>query len=69
MDFGELIRSGAIQETIEQDGLKLLRYYRVDFELVMKVKGRNLEIKGCIGGESFGGQQVSIAAAFVPGTK
>ncbi|KAF7926137.1 uncharacterized protein EAE97_010437 [Botrytis byssoidea] len=69
LDFGELIRSGAIQETIEQDGLKLLRYYRVDFELVMKVKGRNLEIKGCIGGESFGGQEVSIAAAFVPGTK
>ncbi|KAF7903994.1 hypothetical protein EAF00_001328 [Botryotinia globosa] len=69
LDFGELIRSGAIQETIEQDGLKISRYYRVDFELVMKVKGRNLEIKGCIGGESFGGQEVSIAAAFVPGTK
>ncbi|KAF7957362.1 hypothetical protein EAE96_002947 [Botrytis aclada] len=69
LDFGELIRSGAIEETIEQEGLKLLRFYRVDFELVMKVKGRNLEIEGCIGGESFGGNQISIAAAFVPGTK
>ncbi|CCD52421.1 hypothetical protein ACHAPC_004251 [Botrytis cinerea] len=69
LDFVELIRSGTIQETIEQEGRKLLRYYRVDFELVMKVKGRNLEIEGCIGGETFGGQQISIAAAFVPGTK
>ncbi|TGO89200.1 hypothetical protein BPOR_0120g00080 [Botrytis porri] len=68
-DFSELIRSGGIQETIEQDGPKVLRYYRVDFELVMKVKGRNLEIEGCIGGESFGGKEISIAAAFVPGTK
>ncbi|TGO22352.1 hypothetical protein BPAE_0171g00110 [Botrytis paeoniae] len=69
LDFSELIRSGAIQETIEQESLKLLRYYRVDFELVMKVKGRNLEIEGCIGGETFGGKEISIAAAFVPGTK
>ncbi|KAJ8064182.1 hypothetical protein OCU04_006533 [Sclerotinia nivalis] len=69
VDMGELIRSGTIQPTEEQEGIKCKRHYRVAFELVMKVKGRNLEIEARVAGKSFGSKEISIAAAFVPGTK
>ncbi|ESZ91711.1 hypothetical protein SBOR_7906 [Sclerotinia borealis F-4128] len=69
LDMGELIRSGTIQPTEEEEGIKGKRHYRIDFELVMKVKGRNLEIEGYVAGKLLGSTEISIAAAFVPRTK
>ncbi|KAI9646365.1 hypothetical protein NHQ30_004355 [Ciborinia camelliae] len=69
LDMGELISSGTIQPTEEEEGVRGKRHYRINFELVMKVKGRNLELEGCFAGRSLGSKEISIAAAFVPGTK
>lgn len=46
------------------------RHYKVEYEVVMIVDGRNLtfEARWPIGGATQTSTQISIAAAFVPGT-
>jgi hypothetical protein len=64
---------GLIKPTIPEDGLPGKKHYKVEFELVMIVDGRNLryEARWPIGegAQVQGKGQTSIAAAFVPGTK
>jgi hypothetical protein len=47
------------------------RHYEVELELVMIVNNRNLryEARWPAGGQVRGGEQISIAAAFRPGTE
>jgi hypothetical protein len=60
-----------LQPVEPEPGEKIKRHYRVEFELVMIVNDRNMrwEARYPAGGEVQGKGQVSIAAAFVPGTK
>lgn len=65
-----LVEKGLI-EAIEPDprsGSK--RHYKIELELVMIIDGRNLryEARWPAGGEVQSGGQISIAAAFQPGT-
>jgi hypothetical protein len=61
---------GIIQPTYPERGLKGKPHYKVEFELVMIIDGRNLryEARYPAGGEVKGRGQICIAAAFEPGT-
>ena len=64
---------GLIQPTTTEGGLSEKKHYKVEFELVMIIDGRNLryEARWPIGEGSQVQQkgQTCIAAAFIPGTK
>lgn len=61
---------GIITPTEPEEGEKGRRHYKVEFQLVMIVDGRNLryEARYPEGGQTKDRGQISIAAAFVPGT-
>jgi hypothetical protein len=61
---------GLIQPTYPEEGTKGKLHYKVEFELVMIIGGRNLryESRYPAGGEVRGEGQICIAAAFEPGT-
>jgi hypothetical protein len=73
VDMTFLRTEGHIQPTIPKDGWPGKKHYKVEFELVMIVDGRNLryEARWPIGEGSQVQQkgQTCIAAAFIPGTK
>lgn len=66
------LRDSKRLKPIESKSGRGKKHYRVDFELVASVEGRNLRYearwKGPEGTEKVG-KQVSIAAAFKPGTE
>lgn len=70
-DMTFLKEQNLIQPVEVEDGVRAKRHYNVKFELVMIVNGRNLrwEARYPAGGEVQGRAQISIASAFVPGTK
>ncbi len=59
-----------IQPVDPEPGTKGKRHYKVQFELVMIINGRNLryEARYPAGGQVQESGQISIAAAFHPGT-
>ena len=61
---------GLIHPVDPEEGLKGKRHYKVEYELVMIIDGRNLryEARYPAGGAVQNKGQISIAAAFVPGT-
>ncbi len=69
-DFTPLVRSGKIRLTNPDDGYEGAPHYKIEFELVMIINGRNLrfEARWPRGGEVQASTQVCIAAAFKPGT-
>jgi hypothetical protein len=62
---------GIIQPVVPQAGEGGKPHYKVEFELVMIIDGRNLryEARFPAGGQVQDRGQISIAAAFEPGTK
>jgi hypothetical protein len=66
-----LVHSGIIQPVEQEQGYVGQRHYRIEYELVMIINGRNLtyEARWPEGGETHGKGQISIAAAFRPGTE
>jgi len=69
-DMTFLKTEGLIVPVDPEEGLKGKRHYKVEYELVLIVDGRNLrfEARYPAGGEVRGVGQISIAAAFQPGT-
>ncbi|KAE9363645.1 hypothetical protein N431DRAFT_422567 [Stipitochalara longipes BDJ] len=69
-DMTPLVRSGKIPLTLPEDGFEGAPHYRIEFELVMIINGRNMrfEARWPRGGEVQGSTQICIAAAFRPGT-
>lgn len=69
-DMTPLVKSGKIQLTHPEEGYEGAPHYRIEFELVMIINGRNLrfEARWPRGGEVQGSTQICIAAAFRPGT-
>lgn len=69
-DMTPLVRSGRIQLTEPDEGYEGVLHYKIEFELVMIINGRNLsfEARWPRGGEVQGSTQICIAAAFRPGT-
>jgi hypothetical protein len=65
-----LVRNGEIKPVEPEAGCIGKRHYKIEFELVMIVEGRNLrfEARWPAGGTAVAGKTVSIAAAFRPGT-
>ena len=61
---------GLIQPTQPEEGTRGKPHYKVEFELVMIIGGRNLryESRYPAGGPVHGQGQTCIAAAFEPGT-
>lgn len=60
-----------IEATFNEHGLQISkRHYKVEYEVVMIVDGRNLtfEARWPAGGAIQASKQISIASAFVPGT-
>jgi hypothetical protein len=70
-DMTFLVTDGLIQPIEPEPGYAGKLHYRIEFELVMIVDGRNMryEARWPKGGEARSGGQISIAAAFRPGTK
>ncbi|OBT51183.1 hypothetical protein VE04_08148 [Pseudogymnoascus sp. 24MN13] len=70
-DMTFLKERNLIQPVEPEEGVRARRHYKVEYELVMIVNDRNLrwEARYPAGGEVQGIGQISIAAAFVPGTK
>ena len=64
---------GTIQPIYPEPGKKGMPHYKVDYELVALVQGRNLryEARYPVGSEGRVRQsgQISVAAAFLPGTE
>jgi hypothetical protein len=60
-----------IQPVESEESVRAKRYYKVEYELVMIVNDRNMiwEVRYPSSGEGQGRGQLSIAAAFFPGTK
>lgn len=60
-----------VQPVEAEEGVRAKRHYKIEYELVMIVNDRNMrwEARYPAGGQVQGTGQVSIAAAFVPGTK
>lgn len=60
-----------IQPMDPEEGIIARSHYKVEYELVMIVNDRNMrwEARYPAGGEVQGSGQISIAAAFIPGTK
>ena len=73
VDMTFLKTEGHITPIVPEEGKRGTKHYKVEFELVMIVDGRNLryEARYPIGDEGQVQQrgQICIAAAFVPGTK
>jgi hypothetical protein len=72
VDMTSLVSGHRIKATEPEEGYAGEKHYRIDFELVMIVNGRNLryEARWPVGGEARGEQkQVCIAASFRPGTE
>jgi hypothetical protein len=73
VDMTFLRKEGLIKPTMPENGLSGKKYYKVQFELVMIVDGRNLRYEARWpvgeGAQVQGRGQTCIAAAFVPGTK
>lgn len=69
-DMTPLVEMGKIQLTEPDEGFEGVPHYRIEFELVMIINGRNLsfEARWPRGGEVQGSTQICIAAAFRPGT-
>lgn len=69
-DMSFLVNEGKIQAVEPEPGFAGKRHYKIEFELVMIIDGRNLryEARWPAGGEVRSGGQISIAAAFRPGT-
>ena len=69
-DMTFLVREGMIEAVEADPRLGTKRHYNIEMELVMIVDGRNLryEAHWPVGGEVRSGSQISIAAAFQPGT-
>jgi hypothetical protein len=69
-DMTFLLTNKLIEPSEPEEGYKGKLHYRVRFELVMIVEGRNLQFEARYptGGEVIEGKRVCIAAAFVPGT-
>lgn len=62
---------GIIEPTYPERDLKGKPHFKVEFELVMIIEGRNLRYEARYpkgGGEVQGRGQICIAAAFEPGT-
>ncbi|KAM0169736.1 hypothetical protein ACHAPF_009685 [Botrytis cinerea] len=70
-DMTFLKEQNLIQPVEPEEGVRAKRHYKVEYELVMIVNDRNMrwEARYPAGGEVQGRGQISIAAAFVPGTK
>ncbi|KAF7893695.1 uncharacterized protein EAF02_001233 [Botrytis sinoallii] len=70
-DMTFLKEQNLIQPVEPEEGVRAKRHYKVGYELVMIVNDRNMrwEARYPAGGKVQGTGQVSIAAAFVPGTK
>jgi hypothetical protein len=72
VDMTPLVNGHRIKATEPEEGYEGKRHYRIDFELVIIVNGRNLryEARWPVGGEVRVEQkQVCIAASFRPGTE
>jgi hypothetical protein len=69
-DMTRLVREGRIKPVEPEEGCTWKRHYKIEFELVMIVEGRNLrfEARWPAGGNVVAENTVSIAAAFRPGT-
>ena len=69
-DMGPLVKGGKIPLTVPEDGYVGKPHYRIEFELIMIINGRNLrfEARWPKGGALQGSTQICIAAAFRPGT-
>lgn len=69
-DMGPLVKSGKIPLIKPPAGYVWKPHYKIEFELVMIINGRNLrfEARWPKGGEVQGSTQICIAAAFRPGT-
>jgi hypothetical protein len=67
-DFTPLVRSGKIRLTNPDEGYEGAPHYKIEFELVMIINGRNLRFEARWGGEVQCSTQICIAAAFKPGT-
>jgi hypothetical protein len=65
-----LLTNKLIEPSDPEEGYKGKRHYKVRFELVMIVDGRNLQFEARYpaGGETVEGKRFCIAAAFEPGT-
>jgi hypothetical protein len=70
-DMTPLVEGGYIQLTEPEPGYFGRPHYRIEFELVMIIDGRNLrwEARWPRGGEARAEGEICIAAAFKPGTK
>lgn len=70
-DMTFLKERNLIQPVEPEEGVRARKHYKVEYELVMIVNDRNMrwEARYPAGGEVQGRGQISIAAAFVPGTK
>ena len=72
VDMTFLITDGHIQPTIPAPGERGQPHWKVDFEMVMMLKGRNLKYQARWpageGGKVLEENQTCIAAAFVHGT-
>jgi hypothetical protein len=44
------------------------RHYKIEYDLVIRVRGRNLTYEALVANKKYGGERISIAAAFIPGT-
>lgn len=69
-DMTFLLTDKLIEPSEPEEGYKGKPHYKVRFELVMIVEGRNLrfEARYPVGGEVIEGKRFCIAAAFEPGT-
>ncbi|PMD44863.1 hypothetical protein L207DRAFT_240865 [Hyaloscypha variabilis F] len=69
-DMTFLKERNIIQPVESEEGVRAKRYYKIEYELVMIVNGRNMtwEVRYPFGGEGQVRGQLSIAAAFSPGT-
>jgi len=71
-DMTPLVKSGQIPLIQPEEGYVSKPHYKIEFELIMIINGRNLRFearwpKGG-GGDVQGSTQICIAAAFRPGT-
>jgi len=70
-DMTPLVREGKIPLTLPEEGFVGEPHFKIEYELIMIINGRNLSFQARwpIGGHDVYGQgQISIAAAFRPGT-
>jgi hypothetical protein len=70
-DMTFLVTEGRVMPTEPEEGIANMRHYKIEFELVIIVNGRNLryEARWPRGGKCRGYGQICMAAAFKPGTK